>query len=78
MVFLLLQDKKDVEVEVTNEEKIVHSRYLLQGLLPYFKRLNEEQVDERELEAKIRGMSAYQYEIIRAPVYEIPFCLLAP
>ena len=68
MLLLLQEDKNDPEVEVSEDEKVEHSRYLLLALLPFFKRLNDEQEAERELEAKRQGISDYQRDIGYAPI----------
>lgn len=51
---------KNEKVIISEEDVIEHSRYLLQGLLPFLKRLNDEQVTESELEAKRQGIFSYQ------------------
>lgn len=41
----------------TNKDNgVEHSKYLLKGLLPYLRQLDEEQMIEREIEAKIQGI----------------------
>lgn len=57
MVHDSLQPFKDLELNVSEDEKVQHTKYLLQKLLPYVKQLNLEQMRERELEARIRGTS---------------------
>jgi len=37
-------------------EKVEHSLYLLQVLLPFLRQLDEEQMIEKEIEAKIQGI----------------------
>lgn len=61
MLLLLQEEKNNLEVEVSDAEKIEHSKYLLLALLPFLKRLSDEQEAERELEAKRQGISDYQY-----------------
>ncbi|XP_021902254.1 lysine-specific demethylase JMJ25-like [Carica papaya] len=43
---------KDLELNVSEDEKVQHTKYLLQKLLPYVKQLNLEQMRERELEGE--------------------------
>jgi len=44
------------KAETNNEEEVEFSKYLLKGLLPHLRRLNEEQIIEKEREAKRRGI----------------------
>jgi len=44
------------KAETNNEEEVEFSKYLLKGLLPHLRRLNEEQMIEKEREAKRRGI----------------------
>ncbi|XP_058001606.1 lysine-specific demethylase JMJ29 isoform X3 [Hevea brasiliensis] len=39
----------------TDDRKVLHSKYLVQALLPYLKQLNEEQMVEKKIEARIQG-----------------------
>ncbi|GLU12794.1 hypothetical protein SLE2022_294530 [Rubroshorea leprosula] len=48
---------KNLMLEFSKHEKDQHSRYLLQAVLPYIKQFSEEQITEKEVEAKIRGSS---------------------
>ena len=50
-----LQALKDSQCQISEEEKIEHSKFILQILLPFLRRFNAEQVMEKEIEAKIRG-----------------------
>ncbi|KAE9448040.1 hypothetical protein C3L33_20052, partial [Rhododendron williamsianum] len=47
--------KSDLVLE--DEEKIQHARYILQALLPFLKDFHREQLREKEIEAKIQGIS---------------------
>jgi hypothetical protein len=40
---------------VSEEEKVQASKFILQSLLPHLKGINDEQVAEKEVEAKIYG-----------------------
>lgn len=43
-------------MEFGEPEKLEHLKYLVQLVLPFLRRLNDEQMKELELEAKIQGM----------------------
>ena len=68
MMLLILQEREHNGVGVSDEEKIEHSRYLLKRLIPFLRRLNDEQSAESELEAKRRGISYYQCEMVCASI----------
>ncbi|XP_057525606.1 lysine-specific demethylase JMJ25-like [Amaranthus tricolor] len=53
--------RKDV-LEISNEEKVFHTKVLLKTVLPSLKQFNEEQIMEKEIEAKIRGVSISEVE----------------
>ncbi|XP_010524259.1 PREDICTED: lysine-specific demethylase JMJ25 isoform X2 [Tarenaya hassleriana] len=44
------------DIEVSKDEKIQYSKYIILKLLPYLKEINEGQVAEMETEAKISGL----------------------
>ncbi|CAJ1782225.1 unnamed protein product [Sphenostylis stenocarpa] len=50
------------------EKKVEHSMHLLQVLLPYLRQLDEEQMIENEIEAKIQGIFASELNIVQADV----------
>ncbi|XP_030506640.2 lysine-specific demethylase JMJ26 isoform X1 [Cannabis sativa] len=57
------------EVNVSNDDEIEYSRYLLQHIIPFMRRLNAEQVIERELEAKrqvLAGIAVSELKIQEA------------
>ncbi|KAM5554580.1 hypothetical protein ABKV19_022798 [Rosa sericea] len=58
--------KKQPELNISKEEKLEHSKYLLQALLPLLKRLNDEQVIEMEMEARRQGLSVSELKIQRS------------
>ncbi|XP_068306087.1 lysine-specific demethylase JMJ29-like [Pyrus communis] len=64
------QSEKDVypEFEVTKEEKVEHSKYLIHTLLPFLKRLNAEQVTEMEMEATRQGISPLELKTEKSDV----------
>ncbi|XP_047980581.1 lysine-specific demethylase JMJ25-like isoform X1 [Salvia hispanica] len=47
---------KDLTLKFNDETKIQYSEYMLQMLLPFLKRFHEEQLAEKETEAKIHGL----------------------
>lgn len=55
-----LQDLKNLNLEVSEEEEVKHSKFLLRALLPFLKQLDAEQMMEREIEARIRGILLFQ------------------
>ncbi|XP_020535108.1 lysine-specific demethylase JMJ25 isoform X2 [Jatropha curcas] len=63
-------------LQVTDDKKVLHSKYLLQALLPFLKQLDEQQIMEREIEARIRGVSLAKLEIQNAncPMDERMYC----
>lgn len=50
-----LQDLMRPDVKFSDDDKLKHSAYFLQFLLPVLKQINEEQMLEKELEAKKCG-----------------------
>ncbi|PRQ57271.1 putative transcription factor & chromatin remodeling &Metalloenzymes JmjC family [Rosa chinensis] len=58
--------KKQPELKISKEEKLEHSKYLLQALLPLLKRLNDEQLIEMEMEARRQGLSVSELKIQRS------------
>lgn len=51
-----MQNLKNQELIVSEDEKFEHYKYSLQILVPILKRLNEEQMIEKEMEAKRQGI----------------------
>ncbi|KAK9275007.1 hypothetical protein L1049_022264 [Liquidambar formosana] len=68
--------KKKLKLECSNEEKVQHSKYLLQALLPFLIQFNQEQMMEKEMEAKIQGLSLSEMKIenARCPKNERMYC----
>ncbi|XP_020211133.1 lysine-specific demethylase JMJ25 isoform X2 [Cajanus cajan] len=58
--------KMKKETETIKDEKVEFSIHLLQVLLPYLRLLEEEQMIENETEAKIRGLSVSELNIVKA------------
>ncbi|KAG5245258.1 lysine-specific demethylase JMJ [Salix suchowensis] len=71
-----VKDLKNLNLEVSEEEEVKHSKFLLRALLPFLKQLDAEQMMEREIEARIRGVPAadLQIENARCPADERMFC----
>ncbi|XP_021750559.1 lysine-specific demethylase JMJ25-like [Chenopodium quinoa] len=61
---------------ISREKYIKHSKYLLMTILPFLKQLNQEQIIEKEVEAKLQGVSASEVEIQTASYekYDCIFC----
>lgn len=64
------------EVKISEEDKKKHSLYMLQAVLPYLKQFNEEQMKEKEAEARIRGVSPSEVNVerIECSLDERMFC----
>nr|XP_034902016.1 lysine-specific demethylase JMJ25-like isoform X5 [Populus alba] len=71
-----VKDLKNLNLEVSEEEEVQHSKFLLCSLLPFLKRLDAEQMTEREIEARIRGVPPADLQIENAscPADERMFC----
>lgn len=44
---------------ISEDKKVEHSKYLLQVLLPFLKRVNDEQMIEMEIEARRQGIFCF-------------------
>lgn len=53
----LLQNQMRDSVEISNEEKIEHSWNLLMTILPFLKQFDQEEITEKEVEAKFHGIT---------------------
>ncbi|XP_061970720.1 lysine-specific demethylase JMJ26-like isoform X3 [Populus nigra] len=71
-----VKDLKNLNLEVSEEEEVQHSKFLLCSLLPFLKRLDAEQMTEREIEAGIRDVPPADLQIENAscPADERMFC----
>ncbi|KAL2927259.1 Lysine-specific demethylase JMJ25 [Bienertia sinuspersici] len=54
------------ELIISEDDKKKHSLYLLQAVLPYLKQFNEEQMMEKEVEARIQGVSPFEVKLEHA------------
>ncbi|CAI8601741.1 unnamed protein product [Vicia faba] len=60
--FKLINEMKQ-RVETNKDEEVEFSKYMLKGLLPYLRQLDEEQMVEKEREAKRQGLSFSKLEV---------------
>ncbi|XP_022726110.1 lysine-specific demethylase JMJ25-like [Durio zibethinus] len=67
MTGLLKKLGKTLHLEFSDDEKVQHSRYLLQTLLPYIKQFSQEQMKEVAIEAKIQGLLPEEIQLKQAP-----------
>ncbi|XP_070681730.1 lysine-specific demethylase JMJ29-like [Malus domestica] len=58
--------KNLLEFHICKDDAVEHSKYLLQALLPFFKRLNDEQMIEIEIEARRQGKPISELKILRS------------
>ncbi|XP_074326963.1 lysine-specific demethylase JMJ29-like isoform X3 [Apium graveolens] len=58
-----LNDNTRFEFNLTKNDKLQYSKYLLKLLLPFVRRFNEEQIWEKEMEAKIQGSSLLEVKL---------------
>ncbi|KAK1386852.1 JmjC domain-containing protein [Heracleum sosnowskyi] len=63
---VLKKDKEKFDLKFTDEEKIQYSKYIIPMLLPFLKQFNEEQMNEKQIEANIRGLSLSDLEVKKA------------
>ncbi|KAK6282119.1 hypothetical protein POUND7_015944 [Theobroma cacao] len=70
MTGLLKKLGKTLKLEFSDDEKVQHSRYLLQALLPYIKQFSQEQMKEKVIESKIQGMLPEQIQLKQAVCLE--------
>ncbi|XP_010688671.2 lysine-specific demethylase JMJ26 [Beta vulgaris subsp. vulgaris] len=56
------------DFKVSYEEKIEHSKNQLMMLLPFLKQFHQEQITEKEIEAKIQGLSISEVQVQMASV----------
>ncbi|OMO93052.1 hypothetical protein COLO4_17144 [Corchorus olitorius] len=61
---------KALKQEFSDEEKLLHCRYLLQKLLPYIRQFSEEQMMEKNMEARIQGLLLSEIRLKQAACYK--------
>ncbi|GFY91364.1 transcription factor jumonji (jmjC) domain-containing protein [Actinidia rufa] len=61
-----IKDLKNLKLEVSEEEKLQHSKYILKALLPFLKNLNQEQMIEKKVEATIKDLPLSEVKLQRA------------
>lgn len=64
------RDTKTLEPEMSKDDKIKHSKYLVKVLLPFLEQFDHEQEMEREIEAKIQGLSPPEIQVQQAVLRE--------
>ncbi|CAK9139413.1 unnamed protein product [Ilex paraguariensis] len=71
-----LKELKNLEVNTSDDEKVQYSKYILQVLLPFLKRFNEEQMMEKDFEARIQGLSLSEIKLqqTKCAVNERMYC----
>lgn len=57
---------KNLYCEISEEEKIQCSKFIVQKLLPFLRRFNTEQVMEMEIEVKIQGVPVSELMLPKA------------
>ncbi|KAL1804138.1 hypothetical protein ACET3Z_032785 [Daucus carota] len=63
---VLVKDRERFKVKFSPEEKIRYSRYILSMLLPFLKQFNKEQLMEKRIEAKIKGLPISKVKVQNA------------
>ncbi|XP_055961706.1 lysine-specific demethylase JMJ25-like isoform X2 [Mercurialis annua] len=68
--------KRPRELNVDNNKQLLHCKYIVQTLLPFLRQLDEEQLMEKDIEARGKGLSPVDIEIHNAdcPKNERIFC----
>ncbi|KAK8479219.1 hypothetical protein V6N12_058181 [Hibiscus sabdariffa] len=62
--------KKTQYLQISGDEQVQHSKYLLQWLLPHIKHFSQEQMEEKVIEAKIQGVFPSEVQLKREfPAY---------
>ncbi|KAL8543882.1 hypothetical protein ACS0TY_004439 [Phlomoides rotata] len=71
---VLVKDCERIEekskVKISEGQKIQYAKYIIKALLPFLEQINTEQVMEKELEAKIQGVSVRDVKLEKAIFYE--------
>ncbi|KAK4594433.1 hypothetical protein RGQ29_018210 [Quercus rubra] len=71
-----VKNLKNLELDISEDEEFEHYKYMLQVLLPFLQQINEEQMVEKNLEAKRQGLLLPDLKIEKAdcPVDERVYC----
>ncbi|KAK8668903.1 hypothetical protein V6N13_106349 [Hibiscus sabdariffa] len=65
--------KRTQYLQISGDEQVQHSKYLLQWLLPHIKHFSQEQMEEKVIEAKIQGVFPSEIQLKREfPAYHNP------
>ncbi|KAM3700404.1 hypothetical protein ACJW31_05G095300 [Castanea mollissima] len=71
-----VKNLKNLDLDISEDEQFEHYKYMLQMLLPFLQRISEEQMVEKELEAKRQGLLPPELKIEKAdcPINERVYC----
>ncbi|KAJ4972653.1 hypothetical protein NE237_005827 [Protea cynaroides] len=61
-----LTELRDSNAKISKADKVQHAKYLLHLLLPFLKQFDEEQLKEKQFEARIQGLTPMDVEIRKA------------
>ncbi|XP_075644553.1 lysine-specific demethylase JMJ29-like [Castanea sativa] len=71
-----VKNLKNLDLDISEDEEFEHYKYMLQVLLPFLQRISEEQMVEKNLEAKRQGLLLPDLKIEKAdcPIDERVYC----
>ncbi|XP_059445951.1 lysine-specific demethylase JMJ25-like isoform X2 [Corylus avellana] len=69
-----VKNLKNLELEVSKDVQIECYKFVLQTLLPFLRRINDEQMIEKEMEAKIQVLPELKIEQAYCPIDERTYC----
>ncbi|KAE8022997.1 hypothetical protein FH972_008754 [Carpinus fangiana] len=71
-----LKNLKNLELNVSKDVQIECNKFVLQTLLPFLRRINDEQTIEKEMEAKLQGLvlPELKIELADCPIDERTYC----
>ncbi|XP_050279578.1 lysine-specific demethylase JMJ25-like [Quercus robur] len=71
-----VKNLKNLDLDISEDEEFEHYKYMLQVLLPFLQRISEEQMVEKNLEAKRQGLLLPDLKIEKAdcPIDECVYC----
>ncbi|XP_028086783.1 lysine-specific demethylase JMJ25-like, partial [Camellia sinensis] len=59
---------------ISHDDRICHAKHLLHVLLPFLKQFNQEQLMEKEIEAKVQGLSLAAIKLQKAKTFHKRVC----
>ncbi|GMP92379.1 hypothetical protein CsSME_00042628 [Camellia sinensis var. sinensis] len=59
---------------ISHDDRICHAKHLLHVLLPFLKQFNREQLMEKEIEAKVQGLSLAAIKLQKAKTFHKRVC----